>query len=42
MTEAAVDACMRHITGIQPVILNPQPGHPVEPGEIASTGCRKF
>ena len=42
MAEAAVDACMRHITGIQPVILNPQPGHPVEPGEIASTGCRKF
>ncbi len=42
MAEAAVDACMRHITGIQPVILNPQPGHPVEPGEIASTDCRKF
>ncbi|WOI33814.1 hypothetical protein R1T40_03435 [Tritonibacter scottomollicae] len=42
MAEASVDACMRHITGIQPVILNPQPGHPVEPGEIASSGCRKF
>ena len=42
MAEAAVDACMRHITGIQPVILNPQPGHPVEPVEIASTGFRKF
>ena len=42
MDEASVDACMRRITGIQSVILNPRPGYPVVPGEIASTGCRTF
>lgn len=42
MDEASVDACMRHITGIQSVVLNPRPGYPVTPGEIAATGCRTF
>jgi len=40
--ETSVDACMRHITGIQPVILNPRPGYPVFPGEISATGCQTF
>lgn len=34
-----VDRCMNRITGIQPVILNPGPGYPVTPGEIAASGC---
>ncbi|UWQ78689.1 hypothetical protein K3725_15450 [Leisingera sp. S132] len=34
-----VDRCMNRITGIQLVILNPGPGYPVTPGEIAASGC---
>ncbi|TNJ48375.1 hypothetical protein [Phaeobacter sp. B1627] len=40
--EAWVDGCMRRITGIQRVVLNPQPHYPVKPGEIAATGCQTF
>jgi len=40
--ESWVDRCMNRITGIQPVILNPGPGYPVSPGEIAASGCATF
>ncbi|TNF19083.1 MAG: hypothetical protein EP318_15995 [Rhodobacteraceae bacterium] len=34
-----VDRCMRRITGFQTAILNPAPGLPVLPGEIAQSNC---
>ena len=37
---AASDKCMRSITGVQDVIVNPAPGMPVRPGEIALSTCR--
>ncbi|WP_245596969.1 hypothetical protein [Leisingera aquimarina] len=40
--ESWVDSCMNQITGIQTVILNPRPGYPVSPGEIAASGCLTF
>jgi hypothetical protein len=42
INESWVDGCMNRITGIQPVILNPRPGYPVSPGEIAASGCATF
>ncbi|WP_261399883.1 hypothetical protein [Leisingera daeponensis] len=42
INESWVDLCMNRITGIQPVILNPGPGYPVSPGEIAASGCATF
>lgn len=34
------ETCESKITGTFPVIVNPQPGHPVTPGDIATgTGC---
>lgn len=33
------DACMYRITGVQTVILNPQRGYPVLPGEISTSTC---
>lgn len=37
--ESHSDACMNSITGIQTVILNPQPGYEVLPGEISTSTC---
>lgn len=37
--EGFSDACMNRITGIQTVILNPQRGYPVLPGEISTSTC---
>ncbi len=42
INEAWVDSCMRRITGIQQVILNPKPHYPVASGEIAATGCNTY
>ncbi|MFW8595549.1 hypothetical protein [Cribrihabitans neustonicus] len=42
LDEGWVDACMNRITGIQTVIMNPAPGYPVAPGEIAASGCATF
>lgn len=42
INEAWVDSCMRRITGIQRVILNPEPHYPVAAGEIAATGCQTY
>lgn len=40
VSAATADRCMRSITGLQPVILNPSPGLPVHVGEIAMSNCR--
>ncbi|CUH88558.1 hypothetical protein PH5382_02494 [Phaeobacter sp. CECT 5382] len=37
--EAHSDRCMYSITGIQNVILNPQRGYEVHPGEISTSTC---
>lgn len=34
--------CTYRITGLQNVILNPAPGHPVNSGEITAGGCQVF
>ena len=36
----AADACARRITAVQDFIIHPEPGLPVDPGEIAANGCR--
>lgn len=36
---ARTDSCLRRITGLQEIIINPRPGYPVRRGEIASRGC---
>lgn len=38
----AADRCMRSLTGIQTVIINPSPGRPVQRGPITESGCRLF
>lgn len=38
----ASDACMRRFTAIQPMILHPGPGYPVDPGAIAESGCKVY
>lgn len=38
--KSAVNKCMYSITGIQSVLVNPAAGHPVVPGEIATSTCR--
>ncbi|MGJ8615283.1 MAG: hypothetical protein ACSHWS_00495 [Sulfitobacter sp.] len=38
----AADRCMRSLTGVQTVIINPRPGRPVHPGPITETGCQLF
>lgn len=42
IAESSVNRCMYRITGVQDVILNPSPGYPVAPGEIAASGCAVF
>ncbi len=37
-----VKNCMYRLTGLQRVIRNPAPDHPVEVGEISASGCRTF
>ncbi len=37
-----VHSCMYRLTGLQQVIRNPEPGLPVEVGEISASGCRTF
>lgn len=37
--ESRSNSCMNSITGIQNVILYPQPGYPVRPGEISTSTC---
>lgn len=34
--------CTYRVTGIQNVIVNPAPGHPVNSGEITASGCQVF
>ena len=34
--------CMYRITGLQNVIISPNPGLPVSPGELAASGCQVF
>ena len=34
--------CMYRITGLQNAIINPSPGLPVSPGELAASGCQVF
>jgi hypothetical protein len=34
------DVCARRITAVQDFIIHPEPGLPVDPGEIAANGCR--
>lgn len=34
--------CTYRITGVQTVIINPGPGHPVHPGPLSETGCPVF
>jgi hypothetical protein len=41
-TPTEADACARRITAVQDMVIHPQPGLPVEAGEIASNGCRVF
>ncbi|HSF64773.1 MAG TPA: hypothetical protein VLA78_10315 [Paracoccaceae bacterium] len=41
-TPAAADTCARRITAIQDMVIHPQPGLPVEAGEIAANGCKVF
>ena len=36
----AANRCMRSLTGIQRVIINPAPGRPVYRGPITESGCR--
>ena len=38
----AADQCMRSLTGVQTVIINPAPGRPVQPGPLTESGCRIF
>lgn len=38
----ASDTCARRITAVQTIIINPRPGYKVNPGDIASSGCRVF
>lgn len=33
------NSCMRRLTGIQSVIINPRSGYRVEPGKIVESGC---
>ncbi|MFT6676730.1 MAG: hypothetical protein ACJAVM_002935 [Sulfitobacter sp.] len=38
----AANQCMRRLTGIQRVLINPKRGHPVETGALTETGCRVY
>lgn len=40
VSNAAANSCMYAITGIQTTIMNPKPGLPVRPGEVALSNCR--
>lgn len=37
--EVAADRCMRNLTGVQSVIINPESHHPVNAGAITESGC---
>ncbi len=37
--EAAADSCMRRITGLQQLRINPRRGYPVTAGPITESGC---
>jgi hypothetical protein len=36
------DTCMRKITGIQSILINPRTGWPVSAGAITESGCATF
>lgn len=38
----AANRCMRSLTGVQTVIINPGPGRRVQSGPITESGCRLF
>lgn len=38
----AANICMRRITGIQRVVINPRPGRPVAEGPLTESGCPVF
>jgi len=40
--DRAADQCMYRITGMQMVVINPDPGRPVHPGPLTEGGCRLF
>jgi hypothetical protein len=42
VSATATDHCARRITALQTIIINPRPGYRVNPGDIASSGCRVY